>query len=116
MDPIISPWLIYALYLADQIKILCSGILGIILILFGLEFLVYYMSDENMKDIYYCKKAFKPILILTIICGVLYLVIPDQKTLLVMISSSYITPDNVQGAEQHIIDFMSQLKEAINGH
>lgn len=55
----------------------------------------------------------KYVLILAVILLLLTILIPSKETLIAMVVSSYITPDNVMVSEQHIIDMIARIKEAV---
>ena len=55
----------------------------------------------------------KYVLILAVILLLLAILIPSKETLIAMVVSSYITPDNVMVSEQHIIDMITRIKEAV---
>ena len=44
----------------------------------------------------------------------LVILIPDEKTMLVMLTLSFITPDNVVITENHIIDLITKITDAVN--
>ena len=44
----------------------------------------------------------------------LVILIPDEKTMLAMLTLSFITPDNVVIAENHIIDLITKIMDAVN--
>lgn len=40
--------------------------------------------------------------------------IPDKKTVYAMIAASMITPDNISGVEEHDIDIITNIANAVN--
>ena len=53
-------------------------------------------------------------LIVCVIATILVIIIPDEKTMLSMLTLSFITPDNVVIAENHIIDLITKIMDAVN--
>ena len=85
MEPIISPWVVYLISLADSI--------AITVVVIGLAFwcyvLVYAIAEEKLA-----KKPFIVGLILFSFAAF----IPSSKTVTAMIAAQYITRDNVTEA------------------
>ena len=106
MEPIISPWIIYALdvfnklYFTCIILMLCCGTISIVL---AIE------SDIESSDsmMQYAKK----LAIVTAVCALVLIIVPNKDTLIAMLAAAYITPDNIQAVQGNIIDFVKQIIE-----
>lgn len=130
MDPIVSPWLIYLISVINSIRIF-AFLLGLI---FGLPLLICFVSDyfnsvnvdiltpyqldqyaeikeKNVKQI---KKYF--ILCLTFI--LVGLLIPSKETLITMLISNVITPDNINMSNElikyNVQDYVNIIVDGIN--
>ena len=57
---------------------------------------------------------YKIVVIVSIIATMLVILIPDEKTMLSMLTLSFITPDNVVITENHIIDLITKIMDAVN--
>lgn len=107
MEPIISPWIIYALDVFDKlyftciILMLCCGTISILMAI---------ACDMDLSDsiMQYAKK----LAIVTAICAVVLIIVPKKDTLIAMLAAAYITPDNFQAVQGNIIDFVKQIIEA----
>lgn len=108
MEPVISPWIIYAVNLADKISTIATVaaiILGIGTIYAGMEWVVE-RSDEAKGIV---KKMWIPFAI----CMAIIIVVPDEKTLMTMIAAQYITPDNINAVQGNVVDFVGRIAQAV---
>ena len=69
-------------------------------------------NHEEKKRVMY--KIIKICTIVAAICIILLIFIPNKQTIYAMIAASIITPDNISGAEDHIVDLISKIAEAVN--
>lgn len=108
MEPIISPWVIYALHVFDKVYIACQISLMISLI-FGLLTVIgaYIEDDEDIK------KINKILLKIAAISAIVLIIVPDKDTLIAMMATSYITPDNIQAIQGNVVEFIRQIIEAV---
>lgn len=83
MEPIISPWIIYALHVFDKVYIACQ------------------------------KKINKILLKIAAISAIVLIIVPDKDTLIAMMATSYITPDNIQAAQGNVVEFIRQIIEVV---
>lgn len=115
MNPIIPPSWIYLIHVANTIYDLSIFVLMVsmvILLLLSIELAVDPPDSEKIKK--YVIKALK-ICVVAIIVSVLVLVlVPDKKTMYAMIAASMITPDNISGVEEHVIDIITNIANAVN--
>ena len=115
MNPIIPPSWIYLIHVANTIYDLSIFVLMVsvvTLLLLGIGFAMDPPDSEKIKK--YVIKALK-ICVVTIIVSVLVLVlVPDKKTMYAMIAASMITPDNISGVEEHVIDIITNIANAVN--
>lgn len=99
MEPIISPWVVYAISLATDLKvafIIITFVAGLVL--------VFSIADEEFKRV-------KIAGILCIITAFISILIPTKETLITMLVASYTTPDNLSLANEV---FKSNLQDYIN--
>lgn len=115
MNPIIPSSWIYLIHVANTIYDLSIFVLMVsivTLLLLGIGLLCDPPDSEKIKK--YTIKALK-ICAVTIIVSVLVLVlVPDKKTMYAMIVASMITPDNISGVEEHVIDIITSIANAVN--
>ena len=109
MEPIISP---VAIYLFSVLAKLNMVALAVMIFSWVIIFLVgMYKFTFNDIDV---KFSLKNAIIVAIIATMLAILIPDEKTMLSMLTLSFITPDNVVIAENHIIDLITKIMDAVN--
>lgn len=112
-EPIISPWLFYALFVVDNVK---SALVTSMLIC-GVVLLFSPMIDDK-KVFTKCIKAFCAVFIIS---GVLMVFIPDSKTITQMIIAKHITISNIEKTGQltervvdKIIEKVVKVSEELN--
>lgn len=115
MDPIISPWIIYAVSVIGNVRslsmvgiIICVGVL----VFAGLAYTLNWDTDE--KSVRISKKVAKYATVVLLIFIVLALTLPNREMLATMIALQYITPDNIQLVQGNIVDFVSEIMQAIS--
>lgn len=115
MNPIIPPSWIYLIHVANTIYDLSIFVLMVsivTLLLLGIGLATDPPDSEKIKK--YVIKVLK-ICVVAIIVSVLALVlVPDKKTMYAMIAASMITPDNISGVEEHVIDIITNIANAVN--
>ena len=107
MEPIVNPALIYLIGTVDSLKGLC-----VLVSIFTWVWIVvtcYIRFIEGDEE----SRPHKYVMIVAVTFLLLTILIPSQETLIAMVVSSYITPDNVMVSEQHIIDMITRIKEVI---
>jgi hypothetical protein len=112
-EPIISPWLFYALFVVDNVK--CALVVSMFICVVVL-FLSPMVNDE--KDFAKCVKAFCAVFIIS---GVLMVFTPNSKTITQMIIAKNITISNIEKAGQlteravdKIIEKIVKVSEELN--
>lgn len=108
MEPVISPWIIYAVNLAGKISTIATVIamiLGVGTMYASMEWIIG--KSDKAKGI--VKKMWIPFAI----CMAIIIVVPDEKTLMTMIAAQYITPDNISAVQGNIVDFVGQIAQAV---
>lgn len=130
MDPVISPWLIYLISVINSIRIF-AFILGLA---FSVPLLIYFVSDffnyinEDILFPYQLDeyeelkkrnaKQVKKYFILTIIFILIGLLIPSKETLITMLITNVITPDNINMSNElikhNVQDYVNIIVDGIN--
>ena len=115
MNPIISPIWFYLIHVANMINVLSFFVLGISVV--GLVVLVagevdFYPDKEENRRI--TKKYIKTCIIAMIICSLVLTLVPNTKTISMMLAASVVTPDNIIGGEAHIVNLITNIVTAIN--
>lgn len=110
MEPIISPWVIYLFSVLAKLNIVAFAIAAFswIAIFFMTLNEIIYGDDMEVKF------SYKNAIIVAVIATLLVILIPDEKTMLAMLTLSFITPDNVVITENHIIDLVTKIMDAVN--
>lgn len=109
MEPIISPWVIYAVHIMESVRVLAILMaVGYIVLLP----LVWMFEDMNGGDEKFATFMLRQKWYL-IISLVLLVIIPTKEDILSMIALYYITPDNVQAVQGNVLEFIRQISEAV---
>ena len=109
MEPIISPWVIYLFSVLTKLNIVASAV-----VIFSCAFMVFITMLRFIYDDIEIKVNYKNVIIISIIATILVIIIPNEKTMLSMLTLSFITPDNVVIAENHIIDLVTKIMDVVN--
>ena len=110
MEPIISPWVIYLFSVLTKLNIVASAVA----IFSGASIIFIAFTKFTFGDDMEIPFNYKNAIIVTTIATMLVILIPDEKTMLAMLTLSFITPDNVVIAENHIIDLVTKIMDAVN--
>jgi hypothetical protein len=113
MEPIISPWIIYIFSIIINIsfvlKLVATLSLSCICSLF-----VLLNEEKNDENIFTIINWMKKLFIISVICGILLIFIPDRQTLLTMLTLNSINHDNIQLVQGNIVDFINQIMDSVN--
>lgn len=116
MNPIIPPVWLYAIHVADMVYGI--SLLALIISLFALLlfFLNYAIDDpdDTRKQKGLTTKGMKVCLVIIVVCMIVIILVPDKKTMYAMIAASVITPDNISGVENHIVELIANIANAVN--
>ena len=102
MEPIISPWAIYFMGIADTAKIVCGVVGGITGVATIISFIVaaferYYSGKEKGTE---ASRMGRRFLIFALIFVPLSILIPDRTTVMGMIIAQNITAQNIEKAAE----------------
>lgn len=114
MEPIINPWLIYAVNMCGSLKEVAT----IIAILITLPITVIGINitiEVNEEDKKFYIRIEKYLIGAFVVLLFLSIAIPTKETCLAMLAAYYITPDNIQAVQGNIVDFVEQLANAVKG-
>lgn len=110
-EPIISPWLFYALFVVDNVK--CAMLVSMFICGF-----VLFMLPITDLDVTKFVKIFGTVFIIS---GVLMVFTPDSKTITQMVIAKHITISNIEKAGQlteratdKIIEKIVKVSEELN--
>ena len=109
MEPIISPWVIYLFSVLTKLNMVASAV-----VIFSCAVMFFITVFRFIYDDMKIKINYKNVTIVTIIATILVIIIPNEKTMLSMLTLSFITPDNVVIAENHIIDLITKIMDVVN--
>ena len=109
MEPIISPWVIYAVHIMESVRVVAILMTVGYVALLPLAWMFEDMngSDEKFTTFMLRQKWY------LIVSLVLLVVIPTKEDILSMIALYYITPDNVQAVQGNVLEFIKQISEAV---
>ena len=109
MEPIINPWIVYGI---DVINKMCVvAFITVIASLIGM--FVFAMNDSAYGNDEHENKVFKILFIVFLVATVFLVILPTRDTMLTMLALYYVTPDNVQAVQGNIVDFVSQIVNAV---
>ena len=110
MEPIVSPWIIYLFSVLTKLNTVAFtiAIFSWATIFFIALNKIIYGDDMEIEFNY------KNAIIVAIIATMLVILIPDEKTMLSMLTLSFITPDNIVITENHIIDLVTKIMDVVN--
>lgn len=104
MEPIISPWIIYALPL---VNVFIGIMLVVSLLTMGMLIVIYtdkeYVADRGTI-------LTKTLWAVFIITGLLAILTPSKNTLIAMYIANQVTPDNLSHAQEIITTIIKQAK------
>ena len=109
MEPIISPWIIYLFSILTKLNTVAFAVtmFSWVVILFIGLYKIIYGDDMEIEF------NFKIAVIVAVIATTIVILIPTEKTMLAMLTLSFITPDNIGVAEDHIIDLITKIMDAV---
>ena len=112
MEPIISPVWIYLINLASTIHSLsiCIWTASLFIGLFVFIGAIEFDGPDSEKSRRRCLKIFA---IIMLVCFILLVLIPNKQTMYAMLAASIITPDNISGSEEHLIDLTTKIANII---
>jgi hypothetical protein len=107
MEPIISPWIIYAISVLSSVKFILM--LGCVVssIVWGMSII---LNEEDGAKI-----LFKYSSIAFIVCIMPTILIPSKETMLTMLTLHYVTPDNLSLVQNNVVEFIQEIVEALKG-
>lgn len=113
MEPVINPWIFYWISVLSNIGALLLFLMFISITVFivlgSLRLGDIYDDDDNSK----LDKWIKISIIVSCICAIVNIFIPDRNTMLAMVTAQYITIDNINVTTEYIIDLVDKINEAV---
>lgn len=129
MEPIISPVLIYLIGISSSVQYFFYSLSAVAAIFAVVALAIYlassttitYSKDEEEQESNVrreCVKTLKYSLIWIIIFACIAILIPSKQVATAMLVSSYITPDNLSGANEiiktNLQDYINIIVDGIN--
>lgn len=102
MEPIINPWLVYALSLVNPLILILSVVAILAVTALAIVYTDYDFYDERGSN------EVKAIWAVFIISTLLAIFIPSKNTLIAMYIANHITPDNLNNAQEIITTIIKQ--------
>ena len=112
MEPIISPVWIYLIHLANTLHAISICIFAASLIIWVLMYVGTIEIDDSDSE-RERKRLLKIFAIIMTVCVLTLIFIPDKDTMYAMLATSFITPDNIAGGEEHLIDLVTKIANII---
>ena len=109
MEPIINPWIVYGIDVISKLSVV--AFIMVIASLIGV--LIFAMNDSTYGNDEHENKIFKILLIVLLVATVFLVILPSKDTMLTMLALYYVTPDNIQAVQGNIVDFVSQIAQAV---
>lgn len=104
MEPIISPWLVYALSLVNPLILILSVVAILAVTVLVIVYTDYDFCDKRSSN------EVKVIWAVFIISTLLAIFIPSKNTLIAMYVANHVTPDNLSNAQEIITTLINQVK------
>ena len=108
MEPVVSPWIIYLFSILTKLNVVASiaTLFSWAAIFFIGLYKIIYGDDMEIEF------NFKIAVIVAVIATIIVILIPTDKTMLAMLTLSFITPDNIGLTEDHIIELVTKIMDA----
>ena len=103
MEPIISPWIIYMFSVLTKLNTAAFIVAMFSVVIIFWAWIFGEKTKINIKNV----------VIVLITSTVLTIIIPDRQTMLSMLTLSFITPDNIGIAEDHVVDLITKIMDAV---
>ena len=104
MEPIISPWVVYLFSVLTKLNTVAFIVAMFSVVIIFWAWIFGEKTKINIKNV----------IIVLITSTVLTIIIPDRQTMLSMLTLSFITPDNIGLAEDHIIELVTKIMDVVN--
>lgn len=125
MKPIINPWIMYIIGLANNISCVFKSfiifLLTTIIVVATIGFIKFVENydnfDEFLEEYHTAVKWFKKGCVSLIIAGIVMILIPSEKTLYSMVVLENVTPNNIEIAGntgKDVIDYLFDKIDQMN--
>ena len=125
MKPIINPWIMYVIGLANNISLIFTAVIVFLFVaiiiaaaLGFFQFIENYDNfDEFLEEYHTAVKWFKKGCVSLIIAGIVMIFIPSEKTLYSMVVLENVTPNNIEIAGntgKDVIDYLFDKIDQMN--
>lgn len=125
MKPIINPWIMYVIGLANNISLIFTAVIVFLFVaiiiaaaLGFFQFIENYDNfDEFLEEYHTAVKWFKKGCVSLIIAGIVMILIPSEKTLYSMVVLENVTPNNIEIAGntgKDVIDYLFDKIDQMN--
>ena len=124
MEPIVNPWLIYLVSIAEHLRNFFNAITFVVCALDILIVMGTFIESDDAIAVFYNReeKKIKPfiklLIVLTIICPLLVIFIPSKETIIAMYIANMVTPDNLNIANEvfksNLKDYADIISKALN--
>ena len=108
MNSVINPWIFYLMDVSAGIEVASM----VALIVCGAVCALGTLGIGEYQKGYF--QTFKVFIIISIVAGVLAVIIPSQETLMKMLITSCITPDNIEFGVETVKSIVEYIVETVN--
>lgn len=117
-EPIISPWIVYAIDVATNFKAALDFSTILLVIAFLVFVIAFFVTTavgdcDDIKLLQKVTKHKRKMCIALAVCVILEIITPTKQAMQTMVVLSFVTPDNIALVQDNIIDFVERVIKAI---
>lgn len=120
MNPIVNPIYFYLANVGDKIQIIAGIVMAATAIIMTGLFIGMLADlsdgtyDNEHKEKVQAVQALKMLGLILVVSTALKVFVPSSQTVYQMIAASVITPDNINLAQDNIVDFINNIAKALH--
>lgn len=113
MDPIISPWIFYAISVVSGLQSVFVAGATVLIVMLSWHFFKYTDEFEGDRVRISAGKTMKKFAIALAILGAVSIFIPSEQTMYKMLIANYVTPNNIEYIHETVKGDMNDALNAI---
>lgn len=114
MKPIINPWIFYLINVINNLSVVLSFALIIMMVIYIYKLIVIHTNSTHDRELSIVKNVWKTFIAICVVIVVL-IFLPSEETMYTMLVSNYVTYDNVEKATNVIKDNVDYIFDKIDG-